>query len=122
MMSEKNIDRRSAFCIRQNEGPPGVKLMRGLLFSPAHAPSYHIGWMAVSSSARSQGVGSLLLNHILGLITSPAEITVTTFGEDNRDGLPARLFYLKHGFLPAERAPDGMEGGTRQVFRLKVGG
>lgn len=44
-----------------------------------------------------------------------------TFGDDNPAGLPARHFYQALGFEPAETAPPGPEGGSRQVFRLVVG-
>jgi hypothetical protein len=51
------------------------------------------------------------------LIQPPAELSVTTFGDDNRAGLPARDFYARMGFHAAEMTSNGPEGGTRQVFR-----
>jgi hypothetical protein len=62
-----------------------------------------------------------LLQHVLALVTPPAEIVVTTFGEDVVDGQAARLLYKRLGVVPlAEDVPDGPEGGSRQKFRKTV--
>lgn len=116
---ENNIHRQSAFCVRENDGPPGSGLLGGLLFSPAHAPKYRIGWLSVASRARNRGIASALLHHVLDKLEVPAEISVTTFGEDIPDGRPARGLYQKFGFIPLEEpVPNGPEGGSRQRFRL----
>ncbi|GIP36054.1 GNAT family N-acetyltransferase [Paenibacillus sp. J2TS4] len=116
---EKSINRSSAFCVRENEGGPGSRLLGGMLFSSSHAPSYKIGWLAVSTHSRNKGVATALLNHILTLVEIPSEISVITFGEDNPGGQPARKFYRKFGFVPtSESVPDGPEGGSRQKFQL----
>ena len=60
----------------------------------------------------------MLVGHAYGLVQPPAELVVVTFGEDNVAGQPARPFYRRLGFHPAEQAPAGPEGGSRQVFRL----
>lgn len=116
----KNIDRGTAFCIREAKGPAGVPLLGGLLFSPK-PPIYAIGWLAVTQSCRRNGVGRRLMEYAIGLVESPAEIVVTTFGEDNPEGRPARRFYEQFGFRAAEPAPNGSEGSTRQVFRWTIG-
>ena len=115
----KNIARGTAFCVREGDGPPGAPLAGGLLFSP-HPPLYRIGWLAVSDACRRRGVGRALLEHALGLVQPPAEITVVTFGEDNAAGRPARRFYERLGFHAAEPAPAGPEGGSRQVYRRVI--
>lgn len=113
---KKNIDRRTAFCIRQADAPPGAPLLGGLLFSP-RPPLYKIGWLAVSQSCRRQGIGRRLIEHVTGHVKSPAEMVVTTFGADNPKGMPARYFYEHFGFQASEPAPDGQDGSSRQIFR-----
>ncbi len=114
---ERNIDRHTAFCIREQDGAPGTPLMGGLLFSAAHAPHYTIGWLAAGQRWRRQGVAQALVEHCFRLIQPPAVLSVVTFGEDNLAGRPARRFYERMGFQAAEDAPDGPEGGTRQIYR-----
>jgi GNAT superfamily N-acetyltransferase len=115
----KNIDRETAFCVREADGPPGVPVLGGLLFSP-RPPVYTIGWLAVTRLHRRRGIGRKLVEHVLGLLIPPAELVVTTFGADHPLGRPARCFYERMGFHPAERAPDGPEGGPRQMYRRMI--
>lgn len=112
----RNIARGTAFCVREKGGPPGAPLMGGLLFS-AKPPVYTIGWLVVAERHRHTGVGTLLVEHAVGLVRPPAEMVVTTFGADVDEGRPARRFYERLGFRPAEMAPPGPEGGSRQVYR-----
>ena len=114
---ERNIARQTAFCIREQDATPGTPLMGGLLFSATHAPHYTIGWLAVAQRWRRQGVAQMLVEHCFQSIQPPAELSVVTFGEDNLAGRPARRFYERMGFQAAEVAPNGPEGGTRQVYR-----
>jgi len=113
---QKNIDRGTAICIRESDGPPGVSLLGGLLFSPK-SPNYTIGWLAVTQQYRRHGIGQRLIEYVIDLVEAPAEIVVTTFGMNNPAGEPARRFYERLGFHAAEPAPNGPEGGTRQIFR-----
>ncbi|SCW71383.1 Ribosomal protein S18 acetylase RimI [Paenibacillus tianmuensis] len=118
---EKNINRNSAFCVRENDGLPGAVLLGGVLFSSSDAPNYKIGWLAVSARARNKGIATALLRHILGLTDVPAEFTVTTFGDDIPDGRPASKLYQKFGFVPLDTLiPNGPEGGGRQKFKLII--
>ena len=112
----KNIDRGSAYCVREHDQPAGAPLMGGLFLS-FRPPTYHIRWMSVAAQYRREGVGTTLLAHIFDLIKPPAEIYVTTFGADNPEGQPARHFYKKMGFGFFENAPPGPEGGSRETFR-----
>lgn len=116
----KNIARGSAFCIRVMDGPPGTPLVGGLLFSASRAPLYTIGWLAVSGQWRGQGAASALVSHVLKDLTPPSEVKVTTFGQEIAAGRPARRLYERFGFVPAESAARGPEGGSRQVFRLRI--
>src|SRR5690349_8494273 len=114
---ERNIQRQTALCIRERDSAPGTPLMGALLFSATHAPHYKIGWLAVAERWRRQGVAQMLVMHCFHQIQPPAEISVVTFGEDNLAGRPARRFYEGMGFQAAEAAPNGPEGGTRQIYR-----
>jgi GNAT superfamily N-acetyltransferase len=114
---ERNIARQTAFCIREHDGAPGAPLMGGLLFSATHVLHHKIGWLAVAQRWRRQGVAQALVEHCFQRILPPAELSVITFGEDNVAGRPARRFYERMGFQAAEAAPNGPEGGTRQVFQ-----
>jgi len=115
----RNIERGSAFCIRESDGPAGAPLLAGVLFSPK-PPSYRIGWISVAQTHRRQGLGTALMAHVVKLVQAPAELSVTTFGPDVPAGEPARAFYLAAGFAPAEMVDDGPEGGARQVFRKPI--
>ncbi|WP_274362840.1 GNAT family N-acetyltransferase [Paenibacillus thermotolerans] len=116
----RNIDRNTALCIRKNDGPSGSPLLGGLLWS-SNAPVYKIVWLSVASQARKHGVASKLLHYVLRSVEAPAEVFVTTFGEEVADGQPARMFYKRFGFVPLdEKLPNGPEGGSRQKFKLIV--
>lgn len=112
----KNIQRGSAFCVREGNGPPGVPLMGAMLWS-AHPPRYEIGWFAVALGWHRHGVGRALVEHALSFAHPPAEIAVTTFGEDVPGGEPARGFYRAMGFEPAEPAQPGHGADSRQILR-----
>jgi GNAT superfamily N-acetyltransferase len=112
----RNVDRGTALCVREASGPPGAFLLGGLLFSPK-PPVCTIGWLAVTRLHRRRGIGRKLIEHVLSLVEPPVEFVVTTFGVGNSAGKPARCFYEQMGFHPAELAPDGPEGGSRQIYR-----
>lgn len=117
----KNIARGTAFCIRADDAGPGSPLLGGLLLSP-RPPQYEIAWLAVAERARRNGVGSALLEHVLGQIPSPAEVALITFadGQDPCMGA-ARAFYSRFGFVPAEAGPHNPSGLPTQVFRRILG-
>ncbi len=116
---KKNIERGTAFCVRDGDGPPRVPLLGGLLFSPK-PPVYTIGWLAVTPKRRRCGIGQKLVRYVVDLVGAPAEFVVTTFGKDNPDGEPARRFYEHLGFHAAEPAPNGPNGSSRQIFRCTM--
>src|SRR5207247_732887 len=113
---DRNIGRGTALCVREHDGPPGSALMGGLAFS-ARPPLYRISWLSVAAQWRRAGVGRALVGHIFDRVQLPSEVVVTTFGDDIEAGRPARTFYESLGFHAAEPAPDGPEGGSRQIFR-----
>ena len=113
---KRNIERGSAFCIRESDGPSGAPLQAGMLFS-AKPPVYRIGWLSVSEEQRRCGLGTALLDHVSRMVRVPAKIIVTTFVPVVAGGEAARAFYLDAGFRPAETVENDPEGGSRQVFR-----
>lgn len=115
----RNIARGSAFCMREGDSLPGAPLLGGLLFS-SHPPEYRIGWLAVRQDSRRHGIGRRLVEHALGLVQPPAEVSVVTFVAEEPEGVPARLFYERLGFSPAELVSSGPDGQPRQVFRLSI--
>jgi|SRR5687768_16771733 len=114
---ERSIQRQTAFCVREQADVPGTPLIGALLFSATQAPHYRINWLAVAQRWRRQGIAQALVTHCFDLIQAPATLSLITFGADNTAGKPARHFYERMGFQAAEAAPNGPEGGTRQVYR-----
>lgn len=109
----RTIERCDAFCIREDDGLPGTPLMGAIMFSGSDH-DYKIGWLAVSERSRRNGVGRMLMEHVLSLVTPPATITVTTFCEEEPDGRPARKLYESFGFEPTELIEHN--GCPRQIF------
>lgn len=100
----------------------GPDLLGGLLFASA-PPVYHVHWLVVSRRARGTGVGRALMTEaVRRWVRGPGEIEVVTFGPDHPGAVDsgARAFYERLGFVPAEAAAPGPEGGSRQVFRRAV--
>lgn len=58
-----------------------------------------IAWLAVFEKHRRKGIGSELLEHALKDLDGMKEISVTTFREDSKEGLPARQLFQKYGFI-----------------------
>jgi ribosomal protein S18 acetylase RimI-like enzyme len=116
---ERNIARGTAFCVRAADGPPGTRLLGGLLFSPARPDEgeHEIGWLAVSAECRRCGVGRLLVEHALGPVERPATIAVVTFAEESEAGQVAQRFYRSLGFELSDREAPGPDGRARRVLR-----
>jgi len=97
----------------------------GVLFGGS-SPRFAVHWLVVSDRVRGQGVGRSLMESVMerltngGGLASGEVVDVVTFGEDHPGAIEsgARVFYERLGFTPAEPAPDGPEGGSRQVYRL----
>ena len=114
----KNIGRGTAYCIRENDGSPGAPLLGGMLFSPK-PPLYKISWLVVSKKHQRQGIGQMLVDYGIGQVQSPAEMVVTTFDASTMGGEPARRFYTRLGFKPAEIVYHNYRGRDEpyQVYR-----
>lgn len=105
---QKNIARGTAYCIRNRSG----QVLGGMLLR-TRLP-YEIGWLAVRAVARRQGIGRALVEEALRRLPPPCEVSVVTFGEDNKGGHAARRIYEAAGFRAAETLPRGPEGGTAE--------
>ena len=112
-----NIARGTAWCARADAAGPGA-LIGGMFWAPERC---EIAWLAVAASRRRGGAGAALVRQAIALAKPPATLRVTTFGEDVREGLPARRLYERLGFVAGEMAGTGPEGGSRQVFALQIG-
>lgn len=100
----------------------GSDVFGGLLFG-VKAPVNHIHWLVVSERERSQGTGRALVTEAMRrFVRGPGSIEVVTFGADHPGAVAsgARVFYERLGFVPAEAAAPGPEGGSRQVYRRAV--
>ncbi len=117
---QKNIERGTAFCIREQNGPPKTPLMGGLLLSP-RPPKVEIAWLAVAARWRRRGVGRALVAHALDGIAPPAEVVLITFASHEAAAAPARGFYESFGFVPAEPGPVNPGGIATQVYRRVLG-
>lgn len=115
----RSIDRGRATVV---EGADGG-LLGGLLFG-GEPPVHHLHWLVVAERARGTGVGRALVEDVLRrqVPVRPATVEVVTFGADHPGAVlsGARVFYERLGFAPAEAAEPGPEGGSRQVYRLRL--
>lgn len=116
----RNLARRTAFCVREGDAGPGAPLLGAILYTPRPGGG-EIGWLVVANRARRRGIGRELVEHVVGLVRRPGELTVMSFGSDTIAGQPARALFMHVGFQPAGRAPRGPEGGSRELFRLTIG-
>ena len=116
---EHNIARQTAFCVRENNGPPGVPLLGGVLLSQGPT-QWEISWIGVAHHRQRQGVGSALLKHALAQVNRPGKVVLLTFGPGLPQGRAARRFFVKHGFRPAGYGPQNDTGIPTQVFRCDL--
>jgi GNAT superfamily N-acetyltransferase len=100
----------------------GAGILGGMLFG-VDEPIYHVHWLVISAQARGMGAGRALVDYaIKKFVRPPATLEVITFGADHPGAVVsgARIFYERLGFVPAEAADPGPEGGSRQVYRLAL--
>jgi ribosomal protein S18 acetylase RimI-like enzyme len=118
----KNLQRGTALCVRDQDGPAGIDLLGGLFYSPK-PPIYTISWLAVTQTSRRLGIDLKLVEAFLERVVPPAELVVTTFSADMDGGEPARRFYIKLGFQEAETVYHDYRGKMEayQVYRRAYG-
>ncbi|MGW3485736.1 GNAT family N-acetyltransferase [Streptomyces sp. NPDC001054] len=109
-----HIAEGAALLVEDADGPLG-----GILLGPGgEGTPHHLHWLVVAARARGTGVGRELMAEALRRF-GPGSVEVVTFGADHPGAgeSGARAFYRRLGFVPAEAAEPGPEGGSRQVFR-----
>ncbi|KUL51397.1 acetyltransferase [Streptomyces sp. NRRL F-4489] len=124
---ERHIDRGAALVAAGGASPEAPGLLGGLLFGPPAAGSpgpdrHRVNWLVVAEGCRGRGVGrALLADAVRRFVSRPGTVEVVAFGSDHpgAEASGARRFYESLGFTPAEPAPPGPEGGSRQVYRMR---
>nr|WP_167218538.1 GNAT family N-acetyltransferase [Kribbella shirazensis] len=117
-----HIDDQRALVARDADQLAGAVLCGGA------APRFAVHWLVISERVRGRGVGRRLMDAAIDRLTAGRGlgdgdvVEVVTFGEDHPGAVAsgARVFYERLGFVPAEAAEDGPEGGSRQVFRFRA--
>ncbi len=85
------MDKCSAICAKKDNTIVGT-----LLFSKE---SNMLCFLAVDAEHRRQHVAEKMFTYMLTLMDSDKDITVTTYRADALEGIPARMFYKKIGFV-----------------------
>ncbi|MCI6152412.1 MAG: GNAT family N-acetyltransferase [Fusobacterium perfoetens] len=106
---EKFIKNKEAICVKENNTIIGV-----LLFSKKEKI---LCFLAVDKNYRRQHLGKTMLNKMLENFNLDDEIKVSTYREGVSDGITARLFYKKLGFIEGELTEEFNY--PVQIFTLK---
>lgn len=103
------MDKDSAICAKA-----GNKIVGTLLFSKE---SGMLCFLAIDKEYRRQHIAEKMFSYMLDLMDSKRDITVTTYRDDASEGIPARLFYKKMGFVEGKLTEEF--GSPVQEFILK---
>ncbi len=103
------MDKGCAICAKT-----GNKIAGTLLFSKE---SGMLCFLAVDSEYRRQHIAEKMFSYMLDLMDSEKDITVTTYRADVPEGIPARRFYKKMGFVEGKLTEEF--GSPVQEFVLK---
>jgi ribosomal protein S18 acetylase RimI-like enzyme len=82
--------------------------------------SNRINWIAVSPSHRREGIGTSLIEYLLGKLPKNDRIEVKTFLETEAQGKASRGFYKSLGFMPKEIMNDINNENAGIPFQLFV--
>ncbi len=85
------MDKGSAICAKADG-----KIVGTLLFSKE---TNTLCFLAVDAEYRRQHIAEKMFSYMLTFIDSEKDITVTTYRADVPDGIPARMFYKRMGFV-----------------------
>lgn len=85
------MDKDSAICAKC-----GGQLVGGLLFSKE---DHMLCFLAVDPDHRRQHIAENMVSYMLSLMDSASDIVVTTYREGDPEGIAARAFYQKLGFV-----------------------
>lgn len=88
------MDKKEALCVKIDKKIVGV-----LLFSK---DKNMICCLGVSSKYRKIGIGSMLLEEAINNLDRKKEIVVSTFREEDKNGIAPRNLYKKFGFVEGE--------------------
>ncbi len=103
------MDRQSAICAKIDNIIVGT-----LLFSKE---TNMICFLAVDSEYRRQHIAENMFSHMLTFLDLEKDITVTTYRANVIEGIPARMFYKKMGFVEGKLTEEF--GSPVQEFVLK---
>ncbi len=103
------MDKSSAICAKTDN-----KIVGTLLFSKE---SGTLCFLAVDSEHRRQHIAEKMFSYMLTLMDPGKDITVTTYRSDVHAGIPARMFYMKMGFVEGKLTEEF--GCPIQEFVLK---
>lgn len=88
------IENQEAICTKLQGQIVGI-----LLFSVEHST---LAFMAVHPEFRKHGIGTAMIEYMVSLFPVGRAISVTTYRENDPQGMAARALYLKCGFEPSE--------------------
>ena len=103
------INKESAICAKCQNQIVGV-----LLFSKEH---HMICFLAVDLAYRRQHIAENMVSHMLTVMDSKEDIVVTTYREGVPEGIAARAFYKRCGFVEGRLTEEF--GSPVQEFVLK---
>lgn len=103
------MDKGCAVCAKADN-----KIVGTLLFSKE---TNTLCFLVVDAEYRRQHIAEKMFSYMLDLMDSKRDITVTTYRDDASEGIPARLFYKKMGFVEGKLTEEF--GSPVQEFILK---
>ncbi len=103
------MDKDCAICAKVDN-----KIVGTLLFSKE---TNMLCFLAVDKEYRRQHIAGKMFSYMLTLMDSEKDITVTTYRADVPEGIPARMFYKKMGFIEGKLTEEF--GSPVQEFVLK---
>ncbi len=107
---EDKIEKNEVLIVRDKEHYNA--LMGGIVISHSNS---EILWFAVFNKYRRKGAGEKLLDYAINELGRDKVIEVTTFQENNLEGIPARRLYEKFGF--AECSTVTVYGFSRSLMK-----